>query len=425
MASKTKKITSIGGSALIEGIMMRGPKKNTVCVRTGKDELYTEDVTITFLAQKAKIFKLPFFRGFAGLIDSMRLSYKSLMLSADKAVESVEIDEEPSKFEKWLDDKFGDKLMKILMAFASVLGVALAIGLFFFLPSFLFDVSGNFIPAFRDDSVYSYAVTGNTTTVQFMDEAEKELTVPLAVTDTGKVWTVLDEKDENGFYKITVTDETNPAGNGTVSMRNTRNWKRVYIKTAENGAALSAKQKMDVSQEGLQRLWKSIFEGVLKIVLFLGYIILVSQTKDMKRVFMYHGAEHKTIFCYENDEELTVANVKKQIRFHPRCGTSFMVIMLLLGILIGLFVPANPFGIAFLRPLFKILLIPVTCGIGYELIKLCGRHDNTFTRIIAAPGLWAQRITTKEPDDDMIEVAITAIKAVIPDDGSDIINCGC
>ena len=425
MASKTKKITSIGGSALIEGIMMRGPKKNTVCVRTGKDELYTEDVTVTFLAQKAKIFKLPFFRGFAGLIDSMRLSYKSLMLSADKAVESVEIDEEPSKFEKWLDEKFGDKLMKILMAFASVLGVALAIGLFFFLPSFLFDVSGNFIPAFRDDSVYSYAVTDNTTTVQFMDEAEKELTVPFAVTDTGKVWTVLDEKDENGLYKITVTDETNPAGNGTVSMRNMRNWKRVYIKTAENGAALSAKQKMDVSQEGLQRLWKSIFEGVLKIVLFLGYIILVSQTKDMKRVFMYHGAEHKTIFCYENDEELTVANVKKQIRFHPRCGTSFMVIMLLLGILIGLFVPANPFGIAFLRPLFKILLIPVTCGIGYELIKLCGRHDNTLTRIIAAPGLWAQRITTKEPDDDMIEVAITAIKAVIPDDGSDIINCGC
>lgn len=425
MASKTKKITSIGGSALIEGIMMRGPKKNTVCVRTGKDELYTEDVTVTFLAQKAKIFKLPFFRGFAGLIDSMRLSYKSLMLSADKAVESVEIDEEPSKFEKWLDEKFGDKLMKILMGFASVLGVALAIGLFFFLPSFLFDVSGSFIPAFRDDSVYSYAINEKTTTVQFTDDAEKELSVPFAVTDTAKVWTILDEKDENGLYKVTVTDETNPGGNGTVAVRNTHNWKRMYIKTAENGAALSAKQKMDVAQEGLQRLWKSIFEGVLKIVLFLGYIVLVSQTKDMKRVFMYHGAEHKTIFCYENDEELTVANVKKQIRFHPRCGTSFMVIMLLLGILIGLFVPANPFGIAFLRPLFKILLIPVTCGIGYELIKLCGGHDNTLTRIIAAPGLWAQRITTKEPDDDMIEVAITAIKAVIPDDGSDIINCGC
>ena len=160
MASKTKKITSIGGSALIEGIMMRGPKKNTVCVRTGKDELYTEDVTVTFLAQKAKIFKLPFFRGFAGLIDSMRLSYKSLMLSADKAVESVEIDEEPSKFEKWLDDKFGDKLMKILMAFASVLGVALAIGLFFFLPSFFFDVS------VKKDVIFCKDVKGKETEVK-------------------------------------------------------------------------------------------------------------------------------------------------------------------------------------------------------------------------------------------------------------------
>ena len=165
---------------------------------------------------------------------------------------------------------------------------------------------------------------------------------------------------------------------------------------------------------------------MLKIALFLGYIVIVSQMSDMKRVFMYHGAEHKTIFCYENDEELTVANVRKQTRFHPRCGTSFMVIMLILGIVIGLFVPVQPFGIGFLRPVFKILLIPVTCGIGYELIKLCGKHDNWFTRIIAAPGLWAQRITTKEPDDGMIEVAIEAITAVIPDDGSDIVkNCGC
>lgn len=333
MANKTKKITSIGGSALIEGIMMRGPKRTTVCVRTGENEIYSEDISITTIPSKCKFFKLPFFRGIAGLIDSMRLSYKSLMLSADKAIESTEIEEEPSKFEKWLDEKFGDKLVKVIMVIASVLGVALAVGLFFFLPSFLFDLCGNFIPAFKET--------------------------------------------ENGNIEMV-------------------------------------------------RLWKSIFEGVMKIVLFLGYIVLVSQMSDMKRVFMYHGAEHKTIFCYENDEALTVANVKKQTRFHPRCGTSFMVIMLILGIAIGLFVPAKPFGIAFLRPVFKILLIPVTCGIGYELIKLCGKHDNTFTRIIAAPGLWAQRITTKEPDDSMIEVAIKAIKAVIPEDGSDIVgNCGC
>ena len=325
--TSTKKITSIGGSALIEGIMMRGPKRTTVCVRTGEDEIYKEDISINTLPSKCALFRLPFFRGIAGLIDSMRLSYKSLMLSADKAVEAGEIEEEePTKFEKWLDDKFGDNLVKIVMVFASIIGIAFAVFLFFFLPSFLFDLSSNVVPAFKEDN--------------------SDMVV----------------------------------------------------------------------------LWKSIFEGVLKLILFLGYIIIVSQTTQMKRVFMYHGAEHKTIFCYENEEELTVENVRKQIRFHPRCGTSFMVIMLIIGILIGLFVPVAPFGIGFLRPVFKILLLPVSCGIGYELIKICGRHDNLATRIIAAPGLWAQRITTKEPDDKMIEVAIEAIKEVIPDDGSDILS---
>lgn len=322
----TKKITSIGGSALIEGIMMRGPKRTTVCVRTGENEIYSEDISITTIPQKCKLFKLPLLRGIAGMIDSMRLSYKSLMLSADKAIEAGEVEEEePSKFEKWLDEKLGDKLVKILMVFASIIGVAIAVGLFFFLPSFLFDLSANVIPAFQGDG---------------------ELAV----------------------------------------------------------------------------FWKSVFEGILKIVLFLAYIILCSQMSEMKRVFMYHGAEHKTIFCYENEEELTVENVKKQTRFHPRCGTSFMVLMLIVGILIGLFIPVAPFGIGFLRPVFKIFLLPLTCGIGYELIKICGKHDNIVTRIIAAPGIWAQRITTKEPDDKMIEVAIEAIKAVIPDDGSDIIT---
>lgn len=322
----TKKITSIGGSALIEGIMMRGPKRTNVCVRTGENEIYSEDIKMTTIPEKCKLFKLPLLRGIAGLIDSMRLSYKSLMLSADKAVEAGEVEEEePSKFEKWLDEKFGDKLVKVIMVFASILGVALAVGLFFFLPSFLFDLTANVVPVFQGD------------------------------------------------------------GEGAV-------------------------------------FWKSVFEGVLKIALFLGYIVLCSQMTEMKRVFMYHGAEHKTIFCYENEEELTVENVRKQIRFHPRCGTSFMVLMLIVGILIGLFIPVAPFGIGFLRPVFKILLLPVSCGIGYELIKICGKHDNAFTRFIAAPGLWAQRITTKEPDDKMIEVAIEAMKAVIPDDGTDILN---
>lgn len=323
---RIKKITSIGGSALIEGIMMRGPKKTMVAVRTGKDEIYTQELEFNGIGSKFRIFKLPFIRGIAGMIDSMRLSYKALMISADKAIESIPEDEqeEPSKFEKWLDEKMGEKFVKVLMALSMVVGVAIAILLFFMVPTWLY----NFI---------------------------------------------------SGLL-----------GGG------------------ENLSWLG------------DRFFRSLFEGVIRISLFLLYIVLCSQMQDMKRVFQYHGAEHKTIFCYESDEELTVENVKKHTRFHPRCGTSFLVIMLLIGIIIGLFIPiTNPV----LRTIVKLLLLPVTCGIGYELIKICGRYDNRLTRIIAAPGLWAQRITTKEPDEHMIEVAIKAMKAVIPENGEDILNC--
>lgn len=322
-----KRITSIGGSALIEGIMMRGPKRTTVACRVDKDTIYTEDINVKPLF-KSKFWKLPLIRGIAGMIDSMRLSYKALGLSADKAMEAGLVEEEePSKFEKWLNDKFGDKLMNVIMVIATILGVALALGLFVFLPSLLF------------------------------------------------TWLV----------KPALTE-----------------W-----------------------SESSTRLLQSAFEGVLKIALFLGYMMLVSRMEDMKRVFKYHGAEHKTIFCYENDEELTVENVRKQSRFHPRCGTSFLVVTLLVGIFVGLFIPTFP-NIPVLRPVLRLLLLPVLVGLGYEFIKLCGKHDNKLTRILAAPGLWAQRITTKEPDDEMIECAIEAMKAVIPDDGSDIVNdCSC
>lgn len=319
-----KKITSIGGSALIEGIMMRGPKKTMVAVRTGKDEIYTEELEFQSLGSKFKFFRLPLIRGVIGMIDSMRLSYKALMISADKAIESIPEDEqeEPSKFEKWLDEKMGEKFVKVLMALSMVVGVAIAILLFFMVPSWLYNL-----------------ISGS------LGESESLIG---------------------------------------------------------------------------DRFFRSLFEGVIRIVLFLLYVVLCSQMQDMKRVFQYHGAEHKTIFCYESDEELTVENVKKHTRFHPRCGTSFLVIMLLVGIIIGLFIPiTNPV----LRTVVKLLLLPVTCGIGYELIKICGRYDNKFTRIIAAPGLWAQRITTKEPDEHMIEVAIKAMKAVIPENGEDILNC--
>lgn len=320
-----KKITSIGGSALIEGIMMRGPKKTMVAVRTGENEIYTQEVEFHSLAEKCKIFKIPLIRGIAGLIDSMRLSYKSLMISADKAIDSIPEDEqeEPSKFEKWIDEKFGDKFIKVLMTLASIVGVAVAIVLFFMLPTWLYNlISG---------------ALGGADGLSWMGD----------------------------------------------------------------------------------RFFRSLFEGIIRIGLFLLYIILCTQMSDMKRVFQYHGAEHKTIFCYESDEPLTVENVRKHTRFHPRCGTSFLVIMLLVGIIVGLFIPITD---PILRTIVKILLLPVSCGIGYEIIKLCGKYDNTFTHILAAPGLWAQRITTKEPDDSMIEVAIKAMKAVIPENGEDIIT---
>ena len=315
----TKKITSIGGSALIEGIMMRGPKRTTVCVRTAPDKIYSEDISINTIPSKCKLFKLPFLRGIAGLIDSMRLSYKALMLSADKAIESTEIEEEPSKFEKWLDDKFGDKLVKVMMVIASILGVALAVGLFFFVPSFLFDLSANVVPAFKGDG-----------------------------------------------------------GNAV--------------------------------------FWKSVFEGVLKIILFLLYIIVCSQMTEMKRVFMYHGAEHKTIACYEAGDELTVENVRKYTRFHPRCGTSFLILVVIVSVFLYSVLPWGSIG---LRVLFKLLLLPLVMGISYELLKWCGRSDNIATRIIRQPGIWVQHLTVFEPDDSMIEVAIAAVTPVLPEDPED------
>ncbi len=315
MSENTKIKTSIGGSALIEGIMMRGPQKIEVALRLPDKTIYTENIEFKTIASINKFFELPMIRGFVALIDSLRLSMKCLMLSADKAAQGEETQEEPSKFEKWMTEKFGDNLFNFIMTVSMILGVLLAVVLFVWFPSFVFSLIAKAAPAL---------------------------------------------------------------GEGT--------------------------------------LVRSLFEGVLKITLFLGYIVVVSRTPDMKRTFMYHGAEHKTIFCYENLEELTVENVKKYKRFHPRCGTSFMIIMLLVGVIIGLFITTpNPL----LRTAIKLLLLPVSCGVGYELIKLCAKYNNIFTRIVAAPGLLAQRITTIEPDDSMIEIAIAAIKPVIPENGED------
>lgn len=309
---KTKCITSIGGQALVEGIMMRGPKKTEIAVRQTDGTISLREVETESLGKKYPFLKWPFLRGIAAMIDSLSVGYKALSYSVEQS--GMEDDEEPSKFDKWVQEKFGDKMMSVIMTAGTVLGLLLAIVLFFMLPTVIFNLVRDYL----------------------------------------------------------------------------------------TGSALNN--------------WRSLIEGIMRILIFLVYIVMCSRLPEIRRLFEYHGAEHKTIFCYENNEELTVENVRRHSRFHPRCGTSFIVIMLILGIVIGFFIP---FGNPFVRTLIKLLCIPVVMGIGYELIRLCGRNDNLLTHIISAPGLWMQRITTKEPDDSMIEVAIAAMNAVIPENGED------
>lgn len=310
-----KKITTIGGQALMEGIMMVGPNRTAAAFCDENGTITTEDIEEQRLTKKYPLLGKPFIRGIFSLIDSFRLGYKALSLSADKLTDGEE-EEELTGVDKWLTEHLGDKLTGVIMTVGSILGVGLAILLFFFLPTVLFNL--------LQDAVAS-----------------------------------------------------------------------------------------DISG------WRSLFEGVLRIAIFLGYVLLVSLVPDIKRTFQYHGAEHKTIFCYENDLPLTVENVRLQGRFHPRCGTSFLILMLLLGVIVGFFIPfSNPF----LRTFAKLLCIPVIMNIGYELQKACARHDNLLSRIITAPGLWVQRITVKEPDDKMIEAAIAAMEAVIPENGEDLIR---
>lgn len=316
---KTKIVTSIGGQALLEGIMMRGPKKSTVAVRKSDGSVELKEIQPLNLTKKYKILRIPIIRGVANMIDSLVTGQRALMISANEAMEGEEDEtEQPSKFDMWVDKHLGDKFVNIIMIISTVIAVAFCIAVFFFVPTWLFNITSGVLPFLNDTIV-----------------------------------------------------------------------------------------------------WRSSFEGIIRIILFLIYMSLCAINKEMKRVFQYHGAEHKTIFCYEHGLELNVENVRKQIRFHPRCGTSFLILMLIVGILIGLFIP---FTDVWLRSSVKILLLPITVGIGYELIKICGKHDNVITRIIAAPGVWMQHITTKEPDDKMIEVAISAMKDVIPENGEDIIR---
>ena len=312
--------TMIGGQALIEGIMMRGPKLDAIVTR-GADGLQVETAPRK-IRSKDSILAWPLIRGAVNFFDSQVAGVKALMRSADLSPEETQ---EPSKLDQWLEKKLGDKrFQSFLVGTAVALGLGMSILLFFFLPNIIV-------------SLFDGLIASN--------------------------------------------------------------------------------------------LLRNLIEGVVRIAIFLIYMLAISRMAEMKRVFAYHGAEHKTIRCYEAGLPLTVENVRGQTRKHPRCGTSFLFVVLILSILVfsiasslllmivpGLEAMRGSIGFTLIMLAFKLLLLPLVVSISYEINRLVGRYDNWLTRLLTAPGMWFQNFTTNEPDDGMIEVAITALEAVLPDE---------
>lgn len=309
-SSSVKFKTSIGGQALIEGIMMLGPEKRAIVCR-GSGEMVEKVEKVTPLKAKSPVLGLPLIRGVAAFISSMVNGVKALSFSADQLPEDMQ--EEPDKIDLWIEKHFSNETaQKLIIGVAVVLGIALSLFLFLFLPTFIVGL----FPAVKAD-----------------------------------------------FY------------------------------------------------------WRTLLEGILKLVIFFIYLILCSKMKDMKRLFAYHGAEHKTIFCYEKGLPLTVENVRPQPRLHPRCGTSFIFVVIIISIIAGSFIHVSD---TLLRMGLKFLMLPLIVGLSYELNRWVGRHDNLCSAILSWPGKQFQRITTNEPDDEMIECAIRALELVIPEEkGSD------
>ena len=321
---KNCRLGRVGGQAVIEGVMMKSSKHVGIAVRMSDGSIKVEDNDYTAAKEKHKAFGFPFIRGIVNFIEMMKLSFSTI----DRATRMLGIeDEEESRFEKWLKKKFGKSIMDVIMPISVILGIALAIGLFIYLP--------------------------------------------ILVT--------------KGISAVIV---------------------------AFGGSELG-----DIP--------KTVIEGVAKVIIFLAYLSLVSLIKDIKTTFMYHGAEHKSVFCYENGLELNVENVKKQKRFHPRCGTSFLfvmiavsiIVMILLSLLFDHLLSFSLWENRLIRVLIKLAALPLIVGLGYEFLFVAGRHpDNLIVKILSAPGLWIQRITTREPDDRQMEVAIAALKAALPEE---------
>lgn len=305
---KKEHITSIGGSAVMEGVMMRGPKEIATAVRKPDGEIEIDRRAVSSLVTKYHVNKIPVIRGVFAFFDSMISSIRALMWSA----EFVDLeDDSESKFDKWLTEKFGDKVKDIVIYFSLFISVIFSVGLFFVLPHFITSLLENVIKS---------------------------------------------------------------------------------------------------------NLVKTLIEGVIRISIFLGYVLLASRMEDIKRVFQYHGAEHKTIFCYEAGLDLTVENARSMSRLHPRCGTSFLVYVMIISIILFSFVS---WGNMWVRLGMKLLLLPVVAGISYEIIRWAGRSKNKAVCVISRPGMWLQNITTREPDDSQLEVAIESMKAVLTENKED------
>ncbi len=305
--------TTIGGQALIEGIMMLGPDKKATVVRKPDGELEVKVEPRKLIKDKCAVLGWPLIRGVVNFGSSLINGVRALFWSADLAAEEEDEPEEPSKFDLWLEKRLGsEKAASVIMGLAAVLGILFSVGLFFLLPTF---IAGFF---------------------------DRFITTPVV---------------------------------------------------------------------------HNLIEGAIRIVIFLLYLFLCSRMKDMQRVFSYHGAEHKTIFCYEAGLPLTVENVRIQPRHHPRCGTSFLFVVIVVSILCSSLVFTYvEWTNLWVRMGLHLLLLPVVVAISYEFNRLVGRHDNALTRILTKPGLWMQNFTTFEPDDSMIEVGIEALKQVIPEE---------
>lgn len=298
------KSSGIGGQAVMEGIMMRNGSEYSVAVRKENGEIEVKKETYKGVGSKCRLFRLPFIRGIFSFVDSLVLGMKSLNYSTSLFMEDGEEEEEPGRFEKWLQKKFGDKAEKVIMDLTMVISIILAMGIFMVFPTWV-----------------------------------STLMKPLL-------------------------------GNG---------------------------------------IWMALFEGVLRIAIFIAYVGLISLMPDIKRTYMYHGAEHKCINCIEHGLPLTVENVMKSSKEHKRCGTSFLLIVMVISILFFLVIRPETL---WLRLVSRILLIPVIAGVSFEFLRLAGNSDNPVVNLLSKPGLMLQGLTTKEPDEKMAEVAICAVEAV-------------